>query len=90
VNKENISLNVDRDMITVAMSQTNEKEGDEEKEGATFHRRERSMQYVSRSVRLPDTADMDNIDAKYEDGVLKLTIPKRGDVVAKTRSITIN
>lgn len=37
---------------------------------------ERSSVYQRRSVRLPESADLDNINAKYENGVLSLDIPK--------------
>ncbi len=38
---------------------------------------ERSSQYVRRTVRMPETANLDQIKAKYDNGVLKLNIPKK-------------
>lgn len=38
---------------------------------------ERSSQFVRRTVRMPETADLDQIKAKYDNGVLQLSIPKK-------------
>jgi HSP20 family protein len=89
VAKEDILVNVDRDTITLALSKTDESTDEEEREGVTFHRQERSTQFTSRSVRLPHSADMDHLEAAYENGVLRLTVPKREDAVAKRRSVPI-
>ena len=40
---------------------------------------ERSSQFVRRTVRMPETADLDQIKAKYDNGVLQLNIPKKED-----------
>lgn len=45
-------------------------------QGVKYHRSERSSLYVSRSIRMPDTADLSQIKAKYQDGTLHLDIPK--------------
>ena len=38
---------------------------------------ERSSQFVRRTVRMPETANLDQIKAKYDNGVLQLDIPKK-------------
>lgn len=38
---------------------------------------ERSSQYIRRSVRMPETANLDQIKAKYDNGILQLNIPKK-------------
>ena len=38
---------------------------------------ERSSQFVRRTVRMPETANLDQIKAKYDNGVLQLHIPKK-------------
>lgn len=50
-----------------------EKRQDSEK----FHRLERSWGSFQRSFRLPDTANVDEIQADYQNGVLKVDIPKK-------------
>lgn len=42
-----------------------------------YYRMERSSQYVRRTVRMPASADLDHMKARYEDGVLLLSMPKR-------------
>ncbi len=44
-----------------------------------YHRMERSTQFVRRTVRMPETANLDQIKAKYDNGVLQLNIPKKED-----------
>lgn len=54
-----------------------EKEEEKKEEGKNFRRREFSFSSFSRSFALPDTVLADKIDAKYENGVLRLTLPKK-------------
>lgn len=51
-----------------------------------MRRVERSSQFVQRRVRLPDSANLQKITAKMENGVLRLDIPK---VEEKVRQHTI-
>jgi HSP20 family protein len=71
--KEDFKINVEGDVITVA----GEKEDEKKEEGKNFSRREYNYSSFSRSFTLPETANISNIEAKYTDGVLKLTIPKK-------------
>ena len=50
-----------------------------------YHRMERSSQFVRRTVRMPETADLDQIKAKYDNGVLQLSIPKKEDERSRQR-----
>ncbi len=70
--KENLKVNVEAGMLTVSAEE--KKESDAEKNG--FSRREFSYRSFQRSFQLPDHADPDNVKAHYEDGVLRLAIPK--------------
>jgi HSP20 family protein len=74
--KEDFDINVEGDMLTVSSEKESETE-DEEKNG--FSRREYSYSSFSRSVTLPDSVDANKIVAKYSDGVLNLTIPKKAE-----------
>lgn len=80
LNKEDFDVNIDKDMLTVSREQKQEDEKKEE----NLTRREFSYSSFSRSFRLPEDVDRDNISAKYEDGVLKLTLPKIGEDDRKT------
>lgn len=58
-----------------------------EPEGAVWLRQERPAGAFIREVTLPSLVDADNVDARYEAGVLKLTLPKSAPV--KPRKITV-
>ena len=42
-----------------------------------------------RSLRLPDTVDEDKVEASFDNGVLKVRVPKRPEAVGKQRKIPI-
>jgi HSP20 family protein len=55
--------------------------------GAVWVRQERPFGKFSRAVRLPSLVDADKVEAKYENGVLRLTLPKHE--AAKPRKIVV-
>jgi HSP20 family protein len=57
------------------------------KEGETYHRQERSGGRFSRTLQLPFQIDAEKVTARYEKGVLRLTLPKTA--AEKPRKITI-
>jgi HSP20 family protein len=58
-----------------------------ERSGETYHRIERSYGSFARSLRLPRTADGEDIEAGFDKGVLTVTVPK--SEVAKPRTIEV-
>lgn len=70
--KDDISIEVDKDVLTVSAS----KEKEENDESKNYIRRERFYGTFSRSFNLGSDVDMDNIDAEFVKGMLKITIPK--------------
>lgn len=61
----------------------------EEKE-ANFYRQERYYGTFQRTLTLPARVEADKADANFEDGVLKLELPKAADVKAKTIEVKAN
>jgi HSP20 family protein len=55
--------------------------------GETWHRIERSFGTFARSMRLPQTADTERIEATFDKGVLTVSVPKTEQ--AKPRSIEV-
>jgi HSP20 family protein len=53
----------------------------------TWHRRERGFGEFSRIVELPSPVDSDKVSARFQHGVLVITLPKREE--AKPRRITV-
>jgi HSP20 family protein len=56
-------------------------------EAIGFHRRERSFGEFSRSLQLPEDYDLEKADAKYENGLLVIRVPKAE--AAKPRQISV-
>ncbi|HEY8506409.1 MAG TPA: Hsp20/alpha crystallin family protein [Gemmataceae bacterium] len=56
-------------------------------EGAVWHRQERPWGQFTRAVTLPVLVDADKVDARLEQGVLRLTLPK--SEAAKPRKIQV-
>ena len=85
--KEDFNIRVDNNnMLTISSEKKIE---DEDKDG-DYTRREFSYTAFTRSFHLPDTADDEHIEAKYNDGILHLTIPKKEEAKTKpTRVIDI-
>lgn len=74
VKKEDIKVSVDGNQVSLSAEIKKEKQ---EKEGAKLIRSERYYGSVSRSLILDESVDQSAALAKYEDGVLLLTLPKK-------------
>lgn len=72
IKPEDIDVTLDNNVLTIR-GQT---KAEREEKGKTYHVRERRMGSFARSITLPSTVSADRIDARYEDGVLKLRLPK--------------
>lgn len=84
VKKEDIDVRVDGNQVTISAEVKSEKE---EKEGTRVLRKERREGYASRSFTLTSAVDEDKADAKYENGVLNLTLPKKAAATTKRLSV---
>lgn len=71
--KEDFKVNIEDKTLTISAEKTVE---NETKEGEKFLRREFGYSTFKRSFTLPETIDIANIKATYENGVLHLTLPK--------------
>jgi len=73
--KNDFRIELDGNMLTITSEKNEERE---QKEGEKYTRREFSYQSFQRSFQLyKDVVDAEKIQAKYENGVLHLIIPKR-------------
>ena len=82
--KEDIEVSVDGSQVTVSAEVKSE---NEQKEGERVLRRERYYGKVARSFALGQDIDEAGAQAKFTDGVLELTLPKKAVVSAKRLSI---
>lgn len=83
--KQDFNISIEENHLVISAEKKTEKE---EKEGR-FTRREFSYGAFKRSFHLDDKINRDGISAAYEDGVLKVTLPKKEDVVQKETTKTI-
>jgi HSP20 family protein len=74
VKKDDIHVTVEGNRVSISAEVKKEKE---EKEGERVIRSERSYGMASRSFSLADEVDHSKVQAKYTDGVLELTLPKK-------------
>ncbi|HVM88797.1 MAG TPA: Hsp20/alpha crystallin family protein [Puia sp.] len=71
--KEDFNIDVNGNLITISC----EKEEKKEEKEADYTRKEYNYSSFSRSFTLPDEINKEKIDARYEDGLLKLSLPKK-------------
>jgi len=84
--KQDLKLNVEKDVLTISA----EKKAEEKKENERFTRREFVHSAFSRSFRLPEAVNTEAIKAEHADGVLTVTIPKTEVAKPKAREITVS
>lgn len=70
--KEDFNIDIDANTVTISA----EKEAKKEEKDERYTRKEFSYSSFSRSFSLPDWVNKDKIDASYENGLLKLVLPK--------------
>ena len=78
--KGDFNIDVDGNTLTIS----SEKEESKEDKDKKFTRREYSYSSFRRSFTLPDEINKEKIDAKYEDGVLKISLPRKEEVKKAT------
>jgi HSP20 family protein len=85
VKKEDISINIEDRVLTIKGERKFEKE--EKKD--SYVRKERSYGSFKRSFSLSDDVLIDEVNADFQDGVLKLTL-KKDTAKEEVKQITIN
>lgn len=79
--KKDFKIEVDNHTLTIS----SEKQKEEKEERENYRRKEFSYQSFSRSFDLPDNSLPEKIDAHYENGILKLTLPKKEASISKPK-----
>ena len=85
LNKEDFSIEVKDYFLTVS----GERKFTDEKKDKNYHSIETQFGAFSRSFSLPENIDSSKINAKYNNGILELTIPKDEKKAMKT-TIKVN
>jgi HSP20 family protein len=84
-NKEDFKLAVDNGQLTISFEKKEETKTEEYK----TIRKEFSFKSFKRSFNLDDRIDSNGIQAKYENGVLELLLPKKEQVKESTKQISV-
>jgi HSP20 family protein len=85
IEEKDISLDLKDGVLTIRGEKKHEY--DEKKEN--YRVMERRYGSFQRSLRLPDTLDQDKVEANFDNGVLKINVPKRPEAIGKQRTIPI-
>jgi len=81
VKKEDITLNLDNDVLSISA----ERKESENK----YNRKQTFYGKYEKSFTLPESIDKENIQAAFENGILKLSIPKTEEKQKITKQIEI-
>jgi HSP20 family protein len=83
IDAQDINISVTGDVLTI----NGEKKSEREEKEANYHLVERNYGSFSRAIKLPAAVDLDKIEAKYDQGVLTVTCPKKEAVKPKAIEI---
>lgn len=72
VNPSDLNVSIENDVLTIRGQTTS----DSERQEGNYLMRERHTGSFHRSLRLPDTLDLDNAHSSYDNGVLTISLPK--------------
>lgn len=80
--KDDFKVELNNSYLTISAEKKSESET-KEKKGERYTRKEFSYCSFSRTFALPDVVENEKIEAKYENGILKVAIPKREEAKPK-------
>jgi HSP20 family protein len=83
--KEAFKISLEKGVLAISYEHKQEAENNEFK----THRKEFRSNSFKRSFTVDDKVNTDGIQAKYEDGILKLYLPKKDEVKVMPKEITV-
>lgn len=84
--KSDFKIVLNKGTLTISGEHKTEKETTEK----NYTRKEYNFGSFQRSFTLPEEVNEEHIDAKYENGILKLVLPKKESKIPTTKEITIS
>jgi HSP20 family protein len=84
MNRDDFDISVENNVLTLK----GERKFEKKTEGDNYHRIERSYGSFTRSFTLPQTVTAEGATADFENGVLRVSLPKREETKAKKIEIT--
>ncbi len=76
IKKDNIKIKLQEGNLTISASSSSDKSTESKESGKTYVRKERSSGHYSRSFYVGKNVTEQDIKAKFENGILKITLPK--------------
>ena len=86
IKKEDFKVHIEKGLLTISGQTDNEKE----EKNKNYTRKEFSSKSFARSFTLPDNINEEAVNAKYDNGVLKLTLTKKIKENPKKKEISIS
>ncbi len=80
-----LDVTLENGMLTISGTRTLE----QDEETASYRRREIFRGQFQRTLRVPEQVDADQTSAKYENGMLMVTLPKRPEIMPKKLTIEV-
>jgi HSP20 family protein len=86
VKEEDLKITFENNVLTIA----GERKFKEEENKENYHRIERRYGRFTRSFSLPAGVDPEKVSATFENGILKVTLPKREEFKPKQITVAVN
>lgn len=84
--KEDFKIDLNGTVLTISSEKEESTENNDEK----YNRKEYNYSSFSRSFSLPEEINKEKIEAKYEDGVLKISLPRKDVKIETAKQISVN
>ncbi len=84
--KKDFNIQIENDYLVISAEKKVEKE---DTSNSKYNRREFNYSSFKRSFQLDDTINLEGITASYDNGLLKITLPKKDETWKKPSSTTI-
>ncbi len=81
--RDDVQVTIEQGMLTISGRRAEERTEDE-----NYHLRERSVGRFSRGFSLPASIEADQVEARFDEGLLRVTLPKAAE--ARTRKIEVD
>ena len=85
VNQKSIDIKMEGNVLTIK----GERQLEEGTKREDYHRLERPYGTFSRSFSLPNTVDQEKIKASHDDGILRITLPKKEETKPKQIKVEV-
>lgn len=88
--KDDFKVNVDHNVLHISYDHQEQKEEKSDENSSKWLRREYKLQTFRRSFTLNDKVDISGISAKYTDGILAVTLPKKDIAKPEKQEISVS